>query len=94
MDREWELKALCRSQDPEIWFSEREAREARRLCGECPVSAPCLEAILASEARIPAGHRHGIVAGLSGRQRARLAPAGTVSSRSASSLKGQRRPSR
>ncbi|MFG3090642.1 WhiB family transcriptional regulator [Streptomyces antibioticus] len=76
MDREWELKALCRSgHDPDIWFSRRTWTVAKRLCEVCPVRDECLEAILAREAQTPDSLRAGIAAGLTGAQRASLARA-------------------
>ncbi|MCD7440287.1 WhiB family transcriptional regulator [Streptomyces lincolnensis] len=74
MDREWELKALCRSEDPELWFSKRTWRRAKEIClEECPVREECLEAILARESHTAASLRVGIVAGLTGAQRAKVA---------------------
>ncbi|MGW0869905.1 WhiB family transcriptional regulator [Streptomyces sp. NPDC002740] len=76
MDREWELQALCRRRDPEQWFSEAKGvkKEAARLCKEmCPVRDECLEAILARESQTADTMRFGIVAGLTGRQRAAIA---------------------
>ena len=76
MDREWELKALCRSQDPEIWFSKKTLSQAKKICtDECPVREECLEAILARESLTADSLRSGIVAGLTGQQRAKLAAA-------------------
>ena len=74
MEREWELKALCRSQDPEIWFSKTTWTKAKAIClYECPVREECLEAILARESQTPDSLRFGIVAGLTGAQRAKVA---------------------
>jgi hypothetical protein len=74
--REWELKALCCSYDPEIWFSKTSLAEAKRLClDECPVREECLAAILSRESETAASLRSGIVAGLTGAQRAKLASA-------------------
>lgn len=73
-DREWELKALCRSEDPEIWFSKKTWAKARKLClVECPVLEECRAAIFSREAQTPASLRFGMVAGLTGVQRAKLA---------------------
>lgn len=83
-DREWELKALCRTHDPETWFSRKKCAEAKRLCKEeCPVREECLEAILAREALTPDSMRSGIVAGLTGAQRATLAAAQRAEPKSA-----------
>lgn len=74
MDREWERKAACLGQDPEIWFSKTTGTKARRICrDECPVREECLEAILARESETPDSLRFGIVAGLTGAQRAKVA---------------------
>lgn len=68
--REWELKAVCRSMDPDIWFSKATWTRAKKICmGVCPVREECLEAILARESQTPASLRAGIVAGLTGAQR-------------------------
>ncbi|MCI3240247.1 WhiB family transcriptional regulator [Streptomyces spinosisporus] len=74
MDREWESKAACLGQDPEIWFSQTTWTKARRICrDECPVREECLEAILARESGTPDSLRAGIFAGLTGAQRAKVA---------------------
>lgn len=74
MDREWESKGICRSHDPEIWFSKTTWAQAKRICmDECPVREECLEAILARESQTPDSLRFGIVAGLTGAQRAKVA---------------------
>ncbi|MFI2033686.1 WhiB family transcriptional regulator [Streptomyces bottropensis] len=73
MDREWELQASCRSQDPDIWFSKATWTKAKKICLEaCPVREECLEAILARESLTADSLRSGIVAGLTGAQRAKL----------------------
>ncbi|WP_435643389.1 WhiB family transcriptional regulator [Streptomyces sp. H49] len=69
MEREWELLAVCRSADPEVFFSDRKKKLARAICGRCPVSEDCLTAILQRERGLARGLRWGIVAGLSGEQR-------------------------
>lgn len=45
---EWELEALCRRDDPELWFDTdpRSVREAKRICADCPVLAACRQASL------------------------------------------------
>ncbi|MET8765513.1 WhiB family transcriptional regulator [Streptomyces sp. NPDC004658] len=74
MEREWELRAICRREDPEVWFSRRTAARAKQLClKECPVREECLEAILAREAKTANSMRAGIIAGLTGAERAKLA---------------------
>ncbi|MFM9602725.1 WhiB family transcriptional regulator [Streptomyces turgidiscabies] len=72
--REWELKAACRTEDPDLWFSKKKWRQAQQICREvCPVREECLEAILSRESQTAATLRCGIVAGLTGAQRAKLA---------------------
>lgn len=35
----------CRRNDGELWFAERpeDVEQAKALCGECPLQAPCLD---------------------------------------------------
>lgn len=73
MDREWELRAVCRSYDPDIWFGKATAAAAQQLCMQCPVRDECLEAILARESQTADTLRAGIIAGLTGAQRAAVA---------------------
>ncbi|WP_216588548.1 WhiB family transcriptional regulator [Streptomyces brasiliscabiei] len=71
--REWELQAACRSQNPDMWFSKNTWVEAKRICLQvCPVREQCLETILARESLTADTLRFGIVAGLTGAQRAKL----------------------
>ncbi|MDX3066918.1 WhiB family transcriptional regulator [Streptomyces sp. ND04-05B] len=71
--REWELAAACRNQDPNTWFSKTTWTKAKKICLEaCPVREECLEAILARESLTADTLRFGIVAGLTGAQRAKL----------------------
>ncbi|MFI0530274.1 WhiB family transcriptional regulator [Streptomyces scabiei] len=90
--REWELKAACRSEDPNIWFSKVTWTRAKKICLEvCPVREECLEAILARESLTADTLRFGIVAGLTGRQRAKLHAAGRAP-KTASKPPGPGRP--
>ncbi|MEU6535561.1 WhiB family transcriptional regulator [Streptomyces sp. NPDC047000] len=73
MKRDWELEAVCRTREPEIWFTRKGRAEARLLCGACPVRTDCLEAVLEHEAGLSAGYRAGIFAGLTGEERAEIA---------------------
>lgn len=61
----WTDQALCATVDPELWFPEKGAlnREAKRICGGCPVAAECLEYALARN------ERYGIWGGYSELQR-------------------------
>ncbi|MFM9675814.1 WhiB family transcriptional regulator [Streptomyces brasiliscabiei] len=72
MDRDWELKAACRTEDPEVFFSDRTRSQAKAICAGCPVWAECLEAVLVREAHVPKTYRTGIVAGRTGVQRWQL----------------------
>ena len=65
---EWQVNAACRGvEDPAIFFpspGDTEAlREAKRICGECPVIVPCLEYALGNN------ERYGIWGGKSTRER-------------------------
>jgi WhiB family transcriptional regulator, redox-sensing transcriptional regulator len=64
-DLSWQGAALCAQADPEAWYPEKggSVREAKRICGACPVRAACLEFALDS------GEIWGIWGGLSERQR-------------------------
>lgn len=66
-DRAWMLEAKCLDADPEAFFPEKggSTREAKRICGVCPVRNECLEHALAHE------ERFGIWGGLSERERRR-----------------------
>lgn len=65
---DWENRALCKEVDPEIFFPEKgcSTREAKQICGLCPVRSECLEYALDT------GQRYGIYGGLSERERRRL----------------------
>ncbi len=64
----WQEEALCAQTDPEAFFPEKggSTREAKRVCGRCPVRAQCLEYAVAHD------ERFGIWGGLSERERRRL----------------------
>lgn len=66
----WQDEGLCRTTDPEVWFStEDEAREdrvaremrAKRICETCPVLARCREFALTT--REPYGVWGGLTEG-------------------------------
>ena len=49
-DYRWREQALCRDTDPELFFpvgttgkALAQIDEAKQVCDECPVSAPCLD---------------------------------------------------
>lgn len=46
----WTEQALCAQVDPELWFPEKggSVREAKRICGQCPVQPQCLAYALAN----------------------------------------------
>ncbi len=66
-DRAWMLEATCLDADPEAFFPEKggSTREAKRICGACPVRSDCLDYALTHE------ERFGIWGGLSERERRR-----------------------
>lgn len=67
-DLEWHADAACRGVDPDLFFPERgeSTREAKEICGICPVRRVCLEHALTH------GERHGIWGGTSERERRSL----------------------
>ncbi|MGW4728898.1 WhiB family transcriptional regulator [Streptomyces shenzhenensis] len=69
MDREWELRAACRSMNPDVFFSDASKKEARAICDSCPVVDECLDATLKRERGEGRTYQQGIFAGLSGEQR-------------------------
>ncbi|MCK1813306.1 WhiB family transcriptional regulator [Streptomyces sp. XM4011] len=75
-NRNWEIDAACRTADPEAWFPDfggDNGEPAKRICRKhCPVALACLEAALAEEHGLSAGHRYGIRGGLGPKARARL----------------------
>ncbi len=71
MITDWSRLAACRDGDPDALFVQgAEQNVAKRVCRGCPVRPDCLADVLGWEA---SGRRHGIVAGLTPTQRARLA---------------------
>lgn len=65
---EWMAAGVCAQTDPEIFFPEKggPVREAKRVCGGCPVKGECLAFALDN------GERFGVWGGLSERERRRL----------------------
>lgn len=41
LDETWREHAACRGQDTNIWFDERHADRALRICAGCPVQREC-----------------------------------------------------
>jgi WhiB family transcriptional regulator, redox-sensing transcriptional regulator len=79
----WHSRALCRpdnpgGHDPELWHAHpltqaRDLKEAKEVCARCPVLGECREDALRIEAGKGPTSRYGIRAGLTGRERYRLA---------------------
>jgi WhiB family redox-sensing transcriptional regulator len=64
----WATEARCLNADPDVFFPEKggSTREAKRICGECPVRVECLEWALEND------ERFGIWGGMSERERRKL----------------------
>jgi WhiB family redox-sensing transcriptional regulator len=64
----WMPYSLCAQSDPEAWFPEKggSTREAKKICGGCPVRDQCLKWALATD------ERFGVWGGLSERDRRKL----------------------
>ncbi|HEY4535398.1 MAG TPA: WhiB family transcriptional regulator [Enteractinococcus sp.] len=64
----WQADALCAQTDPEAFFPEKggSTRDAKKVCGACPVRQECLDYALAND------ERFGIWGGMSERERRRL----------------------
>ena len=64
----WQVDALCAQTDPEAFFPEKggSTRDAKKVCGACPVRQECLDYAMAND------ERFGIWGGLSERERRRL----------------------
>jgi WhiB family redox-sensing transcriptional regulator len=65
---DWIADALCAQVDGELFFPEKggDVRAAKAVCGNCPVTAPCLDWALTT------GQRNGVYGGLSDRERLAL----------------------
>lgn len=73
----WTESAACRSVGGDVWFPEvGDATwiDARRICGECPVLADCLEWVMRTELGQSHKARYGITAAMSPIQRHRYEP--------------------
>lgn len=68
MENEWMQVGLCKSVPPSTFFPSDGVgvEQARKICAECPVKAPCLEYALFN--RID----HGVWGGTSERERRRI----------------------
>ncbi|MBK3563190.1 MULTISPECIES: WhiB family transcriptional regulator [unclassified Streptomyces] len=91
MGRDWELNAVCRTLDPDIFFRSSEKAAAKAACGRCPVRAECLEAVMASEEGLSATYRDGIFAELEPGERAALAEGRGEAKRPVKRTRGQGR---
>ncbi|KAA9161342.1 WhiB family transcriptional regulator [Amycolatopsis acidicola] len=79
---EWQHRAACRDEDPELFFpvsemgpGARQVAQAKAVCARCPVRAECLSSAL------DAGLDYGIFGGLTGSERRKLvrrSPAGAA----------------
>lgn len=69
-DQEWKTKAVCRQQNPELFFPNRgdhdTAAQARQVCRSCPVITECLDDALSRK------ERHGVWGGLTPGERTHL----------------------
>ncbi len=64
----WRERALCAQTDPEAFYPDKggSARQAKKVCSDCPVTAQCLQWALDK------GEHWGIWGGLSERERRHL----------------------
>lgn len=67
-DEPWRDRAECRKADADQFFPGKgePTKDAKRICGRCPVTAECLAFALAHD------ERFGVWGGLSERERRRL----------------------
>ncbi len=65
---DWRDYALCAQTDPEIFFPEKGGsnRAAKQVCASCFVRVQCLEWALETQ------QQHGVLGGLSDRERRRM----------------------
>lgn len=70
---EWRDLAVCRTTDPEVFFSvaQESIRRAKSVCRHCPVKMECLAD--AMDLEMEAGYRFGVYGGLDADQRKRFA---------------------
>ncbi len=64
----WMILALCRDRDPSFFFPQDGVgvERAKRVCGQCPVRAECLDYALSTR------QEHGVWGGASERERRRM----------------------
>ena len=72
-------RAACLDHDPELWFPDPAdtitERYAKRICGDCPGKAACLDVAMRRERDTGKDSRTGIWGGLGPVERAKLARA-------------------
>ncbi|MFJ5557426.1 WhiB family transcriptional regulator [Streptomyces sp. NPDC093250] len=68
LDLAWQEQALCAQTGGELFFPEpgSSVREAKRICGLCPIRATCLEYALTNDMRF------GVWGGMSEKERMEL----------------------
>lgn len=79
-DRDWRDDAVCAGPEYEgrrnLWFPTPgdtvTLKQAKEICGACPVRRACLTEALREEGGQAHDNRHGVLGGLSGRQRRAL----------------------
>ena len=72
-DEDWRSRGACRTADPDLFFpasstamSNLQLRQAKIICGRCPVRRQCLDFALATH------QVHGVWGGTSERERTRM----------------------
>lgn len=79
-DRDWRADAVCAGPEYEghrdLWFptpgDTAALKQAKEICETCPVRRACLTEALREEGGQAHDNRHGVLGGLSGRQRRAL----------------------
>jgi len=71
----WWRQAACRGRETALWFPTRgdaeAVRQARTICGSCPVREACLSAALDEELNV-VGEASGIRGGVTAKERERM----------------------
>lgn len=70
---DWADRALCRDDDPDLYFDEGSVGAALAACRTCPVRQQCLELAMTVEGGLSQYSRFGIYGGLNPEERAALA---------------------
>lgn len=71
---DWQAQALCRTEDPELFFDPARERDAKKACFACPVLVDCQTWVMAVERGHGLYHRDGVVAALTPEERLALDP--------------------